>query len=410
MSDTDDLPATRRRMAVRGFLCQNIAIGCAFGGFGIAILPLQQRYGLSRAEGAMCLSLAVLVMSLAGPLVAAAIARVGLRHTMVLGILVSAAGYCALAAADSATMVMVAYALPVGLGLAMFGHHPACVLASNWFQPHPGKAIGFVNTPLLMMIVPAVGTALIAAGGLRALYVTFVAMHLLLLPVAWGIVDAPAQQGTARHGRIAGAADGLSNRQILRQPVFWLALIAGGTLSATAITTSSHIVALAIEEGIAPAQAALLVSVIGAASIAGSLGLGVLVDRIGPARTLILIAFAFLASWLLIGTMRSYLALAIAVALVGGSAPSVFATINVLVGQRFGNASVARAMGLYSVLTLPMMFGVSPIVGTLRDRTGDYGLAATVLALGCAAALVLCLLVDRLIRSARSRPHMEPAL
>jgi len=34
-----------RMMVFRAFLAQNVAVGCAFGGFGVSVLPLQQLYG-----------------------------------------------------------------------------------------------------------------------------------------------------------------------------------------------------------------------------------------------------------------------------------------------------------------------------------------------------------------------------
>ena len=30
-----------RLMVARAFLAQNVAVGCAFGGFGVSVLPLQ---------------------------------------------------------------------------------------------------------------------------------------------------------------------------------------------------------------------------------------------------------------------------------------------------------------------------------------------------------------------------------
>ena len=85
-----------RMMVFRAFLAQNVAIGCAFGAFGISVLPLQQMYGASRGATTLALALAVLVMGLVSPLVATLIGRIGLRWTMTIGTLMSGIGYALL--------------------------------------------------------------------------------------------------------------------------------------------------------------------------------------------------------------------------------------------------------------------------------------------------------------------------
>jgi hypothetical protein len=54
-------------MLLRGFFAQNVAIGCAFGGFAVSILALEERFQTSRALAEMVLALVVLTMSLLAP-------------------------------------------------------------------------------------------------------------------------------------------------------------------------------------------------------------------------------------------------------------------------------------------------------------------------------------------------------
>ena len=68
-----------RTMVMRAFLAQNVAVGCAFGGFGVSVLPLQQKYAASAAQTGLALALCVLVLGAVSPFVGTLIGRIGLR-------------------------------------------------------------------------------------------------------------------------------------------------------------------------------------------------------------------------------------------------------------------------------------------------------------------------------------------
>ena len=170
---------TRRMMVFRAFMAQNVAIGCAFGGFGVSVIPLQEHYGASRGTATLALALCVMVQGLVGPLIGSLIGRIGLRWTMTIGALISGAGYALLAVAPSMPVVLLLYALPIGVGLAMFGSFPASVLASNWFPRNPGTALGIANTPLLVAILPMAGLVLIRDYGLASFSLALAALLLI---------------------------------------------------------------------------------------------------------------------------------------------------------------------------------------------------------------------------------------
>ena len=194
--------AKARLMVLRAFLAQNVAVGSAFGGFGVSVLALQALYGATRGETALVLSLSALMMGLASPFVATLISRIGLRWTMTIGTLVSGSGYALLAIAPNIQIVMLVYAIPIGAGLAMFGPFPASVLASNWYRHSPGVALGIANMPLLVAVLPIMGSIIIRDHGLAWLYLTQAAMHVALMPLMLGksnpvAKDAPPTKSNA---------------------------------------------------------------------------------------------------------------------------------------------------------------------------------------------------------------------
>eukprot|EP01037_Dinobryon_pediforme_P008085 gene8085-8166_t len=394
-------------MALRAFLCQNVAIGSAFGSFGVIVLTLQARFGVGRGLATLGIALAVLMMGVGSPIAARMIARWGLRTTMLIGIVLSGFGNLVLAFAPSFTVVLLAYALPIGLGLAMFGPFPSSVLAARWFQPKPGPAIGFVNMPVLVALVPLMVTPLVFHYGLTGLFCTLAAMHVLLLPFAWGVVDAPAGMvlpgPSAASGPSAAigpsAAPGQAapaQGRVLSRPLFWFIATGSGVLHASGIAASSHIVALGIESGLGAGSAALLLSVMGTASIAGAFGSGLLCGWIGAPLTLTLIAATTALAW---GLLPATHALAVMVPLtvvLGAGGAGVFPSINVLVGERCGLGAAVRTIGLLGLATLPFNFGLPPMAGVLHDRAGGYGVVGLAVAVGCGVIALMFLMMARL--------------
>ncbi|WP_353227308.1 MFS transporter [Novosphingobium sp.] len=382
----------RNAMALRAFLCQNVAIGSAFGSFGVIVLTFQQQFGVGRGLATLGIALAVLAMGVGSPIAARMIGRIGLRATMMTGVVLSGGGNLMLAFAPNFAVVLLAYALPIGFGLAMFGPFPASVLAARWFQPKPGPAIGFVNMPVLIALVPLMVTPLLTRFGLTGLFVTLAAMHVLLLPFVWGIIDAPDGMVLPAPAARAGAAAG----RVLTRPLFWFIATGSGVLHASGIAASSHIVALGIESGLASQPAALLLSVMGTASIAGAFGAGLLCARIGAPATLALIAATTALGWLGLLSVHGLIAMALLTAVLGAGGAGVFPSINVLVGERFGLTAAVRTVGLLGLVTLPFNFGLPPLAGVLHDRTGGYGAVALAIALGCGAITLLFLIMARL--------------
>jgi len=401
LNHADDAPHAapgRWGQLLRGFCCQNVAVGCAFGGFGVAVLPMQEKFGVDRGLATLGLPLVVLAMGIASPLAATLIGRIGLRRTMLLGVLLSAIGYLAIALAPSFPVVLAAYALPVGVGAALFGSFPASVLASNWFQPQPGRAVGFVNMPLFVALLPTAGIAMIERGGLTGLYLLLAALHLLLLPIVLGVVDGPAAHVSPRPDAASpiAAEAPITQRALLGQPLFWMIVVGAGLLNSAGITGSAHLFAFAREAGGTAAQAGLVVSLQGGASMVGSLLIGFVCDRIGAARGLALTAAGLMLSWLALFLMPTIAVMSSAGLLIGMCGAGVFPAVNVLAGHLYGPAALARVIGLFGLLTLPLTFVLPPLGGVLHDATGGYAAVAAIIAVLAAGVAILFFAAGRI--------------
>jgi MFS family permease len=380
-------------MVGRAFLSQNVAIGASFGTFGVSVLALQDRYDSTRAEASMGLALAVLAMGLAGPLAAGLIGRIGLRATMLLGVVLSGIGYGVLAVAPTMLLALAAFGLLIGPGIAMCGPLPASMLAGGWLPQNRGRAVGIANMPLFVAILPLAAFEVIGSFGLAGLFLAIGALHLLLVPALLGVADPPLREAELSREAFgeSGAAEPSFGAPFLR-PIFWLIVLGGGLLSSVGIIGVSHMVALSIEKGLAPGVATLLLSMMGGASVVGSVLSGQLCDKLGGARTLALAGMGYGVSWATVYATSWLPAMVPAMLMIGACGAAVFPTVNVLATHAFGAASLHRVLGYFGVFTLPLTFLLPPAAGALRDAAGDYD-AMMLAMIGCCGFVALTFFV-----------------
>jgi cyanate permease len=385
-----DLPAPggagARAMLFRAFVAQNAAVGLAYGGFGICILPLQDRFGVGRGAVSLGLSLVVLMTGLIAPLVPLLAQRFGLRTIMVAGALMCCSGYALLSVAHDIGLALAAYALLLGPGVGLSGTLPAIMLVSGWFSHARGRATGTATMPVVLALTPVIGLAAIVHLGLDGLFLVLAGLHLATVPVLLGIREAPPSSGTQENLRSGRHARPMTARAVLSRPLFWMVMLGAGLLNAVGIIGSIHMVAVMIERGLSPAQAALLASLMGGASVAGALGFGWLGDRLGGAWSLALVAVCIAVSWAIIAS-TSWLPLMFpAILLVGAAGPGVFTSVSLLFGHVFGAATMPRAAGLFSMFSVPFTFLLPPVAGWLHDVVGHYG--PVMAAIVCGSVLV----------------------
>jgi Cyanate permease len=394
-------PSLRRSMLLRAFVAQNCAVGCAYGGFGVSILPLQDRFDASRASVSVGLSLVVLMTALSGPLVAILAKRFGLRSIMIAGALACCAGYALLSVAWSMTVVLAAFALLVGPGVGLSGTLPASLLASGWFPEARGRAIGLSTMPVVIAAAPMAGLALIQTFGLSGLYLAMAGLHLLTVPLLLGVREAPVAPIAVDPGQ---QARGERTGGLLSSPLFWFTMVGAGLLNATGIVGSVHMVAVSVERGLPIAQAALLASLMGGASVLGAVAIGWLCDHLGGARSLAVVAGGFALGWTIIGLTGWLPAMTLAILLVGASGPGVFPCVSLLFARSFGPVAMARAVALFGMFSVPFTFFLPPAAGWLRDLAGDYRpVMGTIVCICLTVAMLFALMARREERNGREQ-------
>lgn len=386
------------RMLAIAFLAQNCAIGLNFGLYGTLVETIQTQFSTTRALASSGLAVMTLFMGLLSPLVGSLIRLASLRTIMIAGTMCNAAGYAALALADSILVLLAIYGLILGPGAAMLGVVPSSTLVSNWFVHGKGRALGLVNAPFFVFLFPMLAAALLGWRGLDAVFLLGAAIFLILLPLLFLVVDRPEDIGqrpleTAEAAAEPPAPTAGQSVNPWRQPAFVVAGLAVGTLTAGGLTIATHLVPMALEKQLALQPASVLLSAFGIAGALGALLFGWLADRIGGPRAMAVLALAWIPPWIaLLMAGPNFPELLVIAILIGTMSGGIVGLGGVILNEWLGRAAFGRALGHLYLFKVPFLFGAAPFAGYLFDRTGSYRLALSIhIASFLAVALMLLL-------------------
>jgi sugar phosphate permease len=254
-------------------------------------------------------------------------------------------------------------------------------------------------------IVPLLAAWLTSHFGWRvSLQIVGALVVAIAFPLAFFV---PEQRGQHAHGELVGPATRpLTLRQaqgsgaiggLLTSPAFYLLAIGSMCSIAAVGGTNQHLkLFLSLDRGYSQGDAASIISLVLAVSIAGRLLMGWLADRI-PVKYVMLLIYLLVAVsvplLLASGSRSTIVAFAIVFGLgLGGE----YMIIPLMAGQLFGVAVLGRVMGIVltadgvAEATAPML------VGYLRDHSGSYTTGfITLVATAIAGAIAIALLPQR---------------
>src|SRR4051812_26182238 len=399
----------RVQVAVTSFVALFSIVGLALYGLPLYYDFMVRDFGWSRTQVTSGNALSKLLV---GPLFGFAagwfVDRFGPRRLMLGGVLMAGVALIGLGRMSALWMFYGFYLLNA-LGYVCGGPLPNQVLLSRWFDAGRGKAMGFAYLGIGVggAIVPLLSAALVNAFGWRiALQVLGGLIIALALPFAYFITESPdvrlpldgardrtldgardRQPGAPSSGR--GPIAPLGAR--LRSPAFYLLTAASMCSIAAVGGANQHLkLYLSLDRGYSQGDAARIISLVLALSIAGRLFMGWLADRI-PKKQVMLIIYLLVAASIPLLFLASFSGAMYAFAVVFGlGLGGEYLIIPLIAAELFGVQVLGRLLGV--VLTADgVAEAVSPmVVGYLRDATGSYRIGFSlliVIALAGAAAV-----------------------
>jgi sugar phosphate permease len=407
MSDDRRGPAVQ--VTATAFAALFSVVGLALYGLPLYYDFMVREFGWSRT---MVTSGNALSKLLVGPIFGFAagwiVDRFGPRRLMMAGIVMAGGALIGLGAMSALWMFYLFYFFNA-LGYVCGGPLPNQVLLSQWFDKTRGKAMGiaYLGIGIGGALVPLLANRLTEQFGWRgSLQALGVLIILIAMPFAYFVREAPVAGGS-ENAALRESEPPAALRPILMSPAFYL-LALGSMCSIAAVGGSNqHLkLFLSLDRGFTQADAAGIISLVLAVSIAGRLLMGWLADRAPRKHVMLLIYLLVAGSIPLLLVAESRATMYLFAVVFGLGLGGEYMIIPLMAGELFGVKVLGRVMGIVltadgvAEATAPML------VGYLRDRSGSYDIGFTLLV---AAALVGAIAIALLPRQRRTAIVREPS-
>jgi len=367
----------RYKVVFGACLTQFTVIGLLFS-YGLLFKIFEGEFGWSRTLLSACTSLAFLVMGALAMFGGRLSDRYGPRAVLGVSGTLYGLGFALISQVSEPWHLFAIFGLLIGVGMST---HDVVTLSTvaRWFQHRRGVMTGVVKvgTAAGQVAIPPLAALLIANLGWRPAVVTLGALATLLLLIAAFAMKSPPK---ATEQTQQAPEHGISFREVRRTRTFWTLCAIQFLFFPTLTTVPLHIVVHGMDLGMSAAVAAGLLSVTGAASVAGRLTVGTLSDRISAKHAFTICFMPLIVSllaFLVIGTPWPLFA---AVAVYGFAHGGLFTVVSPTIAEYFGTRAHGAIFG--TVLFFGTIGGaLGPILaGRAFDTTGSYTLAFASLA------------------------------
>ena len=379
--------------------------------FGVFLKPVGAEFGWNREAVSRGFGFAALAIAVASPKLGQLLDRFSPRKIIIPCFAIYGVAVASLALLTPHIAHFYATLLVVGLvgnGTAQMGYSRAI---STWFDRRRGLALALVmaGTGAGSIILPALAQWLIDSHGWRAAYMTL-GLTALVCGIPLTLLFVRERPGSRTPAGSPAPSSGSSTSEGLRSRAFWTLVTVLFLTSVTANGAITHLSALLTDRGISARDAALTLSVLGAASLTGRLVTGLLLDRFfGPVVSFFLLAgtasgIALLAS---ANTMAAALAAVVLIGLgLGGEAD----VTPYLLTRYFGLRSFSTLYGL-TWTAYAIAGAIGPVVmGRAFDLTRSYTSFLFILAGTTAVAAVLTLTMPRYKHAPVTEGELAPAI
>jgi MFS family permease len=352
--------------------------------YGIFLKQIQNETSWSRAIIAGASSLGFFVMGVFAIFSGKLVDKYGPRIVMTFSGVILVAGLILTSLASEIWQLYLAYGVVVGISISS-AEVVTLSMVARWFTKRRGfmTSIIKIGNGLGMFIIPLLASWLILKSNWHTAYVILGAIAgIVVIFVGQFMKKDPSVLGMQSYGAVSKTSgnQSLNDRaftagQLLRNSSFWLV---SGVYFFAWYATQSVIIHVAVhlqDNQMTVSQAAGILSIIGAVSIAGRLAMGIVGDRIGNRIALVICcSIIFLSSiWLqfVFGGWKAY----IFAVVYGFAHGGFFAILSPLVAELFGLRSHGSNLGM--LIFIGQTGGaIGPIIsGQLYDTTQSYQLA-----------------------------------
>ena len=387
----------------------NLCVGVLYA-WSVISRALVNQEGWTNAEAGLPYTIGVVTFAL-GVLIAGNLQdRMGPRNLVISGVVMVGLGMVASSFATTPMMLLLTFGVLVGTGI---GFAYACLspTAMKWF--HPSKkgmvngliAGGFGMAPLYLA---PLSSALILSMGISETFMILGASVLVIgVPLAFTIVTPPAgykPEVPANYSEPAGKKTtyNFTWREMVKTRQFYLMWIAFAFASSAGLMLIGNITSIASLQGNIT-DAAYLVSILAVANTLGRIIMGMLSDKIGRTKTLLLAIAMQTANMMLFPTLTTASGFVFAAIIAGISYGALLSVFPSMTADYFGIKNYGSNFGVLYLAWGASGFMGPVMAGIIVDSTGSFGLAYTISAIMLAIAGVMAYFTKPVCHESMSR-------
>lgn len=388
------------RIVAVAMLALGLSNGVASYSYGLLVLPMGNEFGASRMEMMWGMTAAALAAVLISPTAGSLMDKRSARMLFSVGALCLAGALVLLSLSRNVWEFVLVFGGVMSVASTLLGPLGANTLVTRWFSRYRGRALGIaaVGTSLGGLVVPLLFQLLIDAHGWRqaSLWLAGIVLVVLLPAVLWIVRNRPEDIGLQPDGETTvspgqgthGAAASAELPNLWKDGPFWRISLAVGVLMAAFTAVLANLVPFAVGHGVAPKQAAFLLSAISVAGVSGKLLFSVFADRINLKWALLVALMMAGLPMLLLVQFHGYWMMVVAAISVGLASGAFLPAWGAILARTYGPLVFGRIMGRMQPVTIIMVMVTMPMTGYLFDRTGSYTAAFLVLAGAILVAIV----------------------
>jgi len=333
-------------------------------------------------------SLAQIVIGISAIFMGSLNDRFGPRALMTWGGILAGLGFILVSQIHSVWQLYIFHGIIVGIGL---GGTDVVLLSTvaRWFIKRRGIMSGVVKTGtgIGIMIMPIISAWLITLYEWRnTLIILGIGLMIIVIAGAQLLRREPAQMklfpdgaDRAQPGAVPMSEAGLTFKQAFRTRQFWMLCGAYFVVLFITNTVIVHVAPFASDLKLSGSLAAAMVSIIGGASIAGRLTMGMVADKISCRRALLVCFFLFIAAFAWLQAVNAAWALVLFTVVYGFAHGGFYAVMSPVVAEFFGTRAHGTIFGVV-ICIASIGGGIGPILtGRIFDDLASYQLAFLVL-------------------------------
>ena len=397
-----------------GFANQLIANALLHRSYAAYIALLRQDFGWSNAELSAAYSMQQVENGILGPLQGWLVDRFGPRASMRTGVVLFGGGFILFSRISTLPGFYAAFLL-MAIGSSLTGVLPYSVAIVNWFSRWRGRAISTMQMGGAIggLMIAGVALSLETFGWRNTAFVSGVLILLVGLPINEVVRRRPEDFGLEVDGgqtsdvTPTGKAlhpddyDGFTLHNALLTPAFWLISLGHGSAVLIVSAVNVHVVLFLTEDlGYSLGFASAVLTVLTIAQIAG-IAMGAVVGDRWDRRRIAIGCMAFHTGGLLLLAYASQPLPIFGFAVMHGAAWGLRGPMmQAIRADYFGRRAYGSIMGASSLLVMLGTISGPLVAGILADRTGDFRLGFSILAVVSGLGSVFFMLARRPSNSA----------